>query len=77
MTDVTTLETWLAEARAAHHALRLGQQKVSVRFGDRVVEYAPANATQLASYIASLERQIAAARGRRGPAVSPYVRMIG
>ncbi|CAO3355221.1 phage head-tail joining protein [Azospirillum palustre] len=77
MTDVTTLEAWLADARAAHHALRLGRQTVSVRFGDRVVEYAPANVAQLASYIASLERQIAAAKGRRGPAVSPYVRIVG
>ncbi|MGA1860333.1 gpW family head-tail joining protein [Azospirillum sp. 11R-A] len=77
MTDVTTLEAWLADARAAHHALRLGRQTVSVRFGDRVVEYAPANAAQLAGYIASLERQIAAAKGRRGPAVSPYVRIVG
>jgi len=77
MTDVTTLEAWLADARAAHHALQLGRQTVSVRFGDRVVEYAPANVPQLASYIASLERQINAARGRRGPAVSPYVGIVG
>ncbi|ALG71130.1 hypothetical protein VY88_03080 [Azospirillum thiophilum] len=77
MTDVTSLEAWLADARAAHHALQLGRQTVSVRFGDRVVEYAPANAQALAGYIASLERRIAAARGRRGPAVSPYVRTIG
>ncbi|WP_042695027.1 phage head-tail joining protein [Azospirillum sp. B506] len=77
MTDVTTLEAWLADARAAHHALRLGRQTVSVRFGDRVVDYAPANVAQLASYIASLERQIAAVRGRRGPTVSPYVGIVG
>lgn len=77
MTDLATLESWLTEARTAQHALRLGRQTVTVRFGDRAVEYAPANLAQLTSYIGSLERQIAAAKGMRGPSVSPYVRVLG
>jgi len=77
MTDLATLESWLAEARTAQHALSLGKQTVTVRFGDRAVEYAPANLDQLIRYIGSLERQIAAAKGRRGPLVSPYVRVLG
>lgn len=77
MTELATLELWLAEARVAQHALAMGRQTVSVRIGDRAVEYAPASAGQLAGHIASLERQIAAAKGRRGPAVSPYVRVLG
>lgn len=77
MSDLATLEQWLAEARLARHRLAIGSATVSVRFGDRAVEYSPASVPALDTYIASLERRIAAAKGQRGPAVSPYVRVLG
>lgn len=69
-TGVTTAQL-LAEAQAAYHRLVLGKAATVVvgPAGERV-EYARANASLLAAYIAALQAQVAAEAGatrRSGP----------
>ena len=70
MTDVLTLELWLAEARLARHKLLTGSKAVSMTYEGKAVTYTTANAARLDAYITDLTRQIAAVSGvkiRRGP----------
>lgn len=60
MTDVTTLQTWLAEARQAYHDLQTGRLTVELRHGLKTIVYNRANLHDLRAYIAQLEAQIAA-----------------
>ena len=69
--EIAEITQRLTEARAALHALHLGQSAVEVRDsnGDSV-RYTPANASRLRAYIAELEQALkndsaATARGRR------------
>lgn len=61
----------LAEARAALHALQIGQSAVEIRDsnGDSI-RYTPANVSRLRAYIGELEQML---RGRNGRAVKPMV----
>jgi hypothetical protein len=65
----------LADARAKHHLLLTGTQRVAVRDGDTTVEYNPGNKSDLKSYINELETLVAqesggsaASRPSRAPA---------
>ena len=54
----TTAEL-LVEAKAAYHALQLGQGVVEVRDSNgESVRYTPANASRLKAYIAELTREL-------------------
>lgn len=54
-----TLVAQLAEAQAAYHALQIGRATVRIQdvTGEMII-YNQANASQLASYIAELQRKI-------------------
>ncbi len=69
MTDLTTLQTRLAEAEEAQHQLMMGAKEVSVSIGNYgSTTYAQANAEKLEQYIEKLKSQIARLSGtaRRG-----------
>ena len=70
MTELTTLETRLAEAEAALHVLATGGQRqvVDIGTGGRVA-YTPANVAELRLYIAGLKNQIIKLKGlsKRAP----------
>ncbi|QTH19651.1 phage tail protein [Rhizorhabdus wittichii] len=61
MTDLTTLRTWLSEAEAARHAIATSGAVIEVQRGDRRMRFSRENLTALTSYIAELQRDIAAA----------------
>lgn len=72
MTDLATLQARLAEAETAQHKLLTGTQVASVNYeGQGQVTYSKADLPALASYIASLRSQIAAASGQQGPQLRP------
>lgn len=74
MTDLATLQSRLTDAESALHALMTGAKVARVGGGGESVDYTPADAGRLASYIASLQRQIARAKARTaGVPVSPWV----
>ena len=54
---MATCEEMLAEARSALHSLMTGTKEVSVRYGERSVNYNLQSATQLEQYIARLESE--------------------
>lgn len=63
-----TLAERLAEAKAAYHALQIGQSAVEVRDSSgESVRYTAANASRLKTYIAEIEAEIAAAAGTAIP----------
>lgn len=58
----------LAEARAALHALSIGESAVEVRDSDgSSVRYTPGNASRLKTYIRDLELRIAGTQAPRKP----------
>jgi hypothetical protein len=57
--QIAIWRTYLAEAQAALHALRIGRQSVEVVADGLVVKYARASLPDLEAYIAQLEAQIA------------------
>ncbi|APZ53735.1 gpW family head-tail joining protein [Salipiger abyssi] len=59
--DTATLETRLAEAETALHALLMGESVTVTAYDGHRTEYAPADETRLRRYIQSLRRQL----GRR------------
>lgn len=63
MPDLATLQSNLAEAEAALHALTIGNQRVVVERQGTKITYTAANVSTLKSYIATLKSQIAAAGG--------------
>lgn len=69
MTDTATLQTRLTEAEGAYHALMLGGKAVTLSYsqgnGTKAVTYTPADASRLAGYIASLQRQLGMVSRRR------------
>lgn len=75
MADLATLQTWLADAEAAHHALAIGGKRVTVERAGTKIVYTPANLSALKSYIASLQSQIRAAGGTI-PGIQPNPRRI-
>lgn len=48
----------LDQALTARHALLTGTARVSVGFGDRRIEYVPADLRKLDAYIAELRREL-------------------
>lgn len=50
-----TTEEMLVEAKTARHQLLVGAKRVTVKYGDRTVEYNVANLPELNTYIAELE----------------------
>lgn len=54
-----SLQTQLAEAEAAYHALMIGQSVAELRDSNgELVRYTPANAGRLLAYIQSLKQQL-------------------
>ncbi|RJX35657.1 MAG: hypothetical protein C4525_03110 [Desulfarculus sp.] len=66
MADLATLKSRLAEAEEALHLLMLGQQEVSVGYGDKQVAYSRADLPRLEAYVRNLEDQIARREGTGG-----------
>ena len=64
------LETRLAEAEEAYHALMTGQSVAELRDqNSELIRYMPANASRLLAYIQSLKQQLGLiAPGSLGPA---------
>ena len=63
--EIETLKSRLAEAEEAYHQLMIGAREVSVNVGNfGSVTYNQASLTSLATYIANLKSQIAAAEGK-------------
>ncbi len=60
MADIATLQSQLAEARAAYHDIMVNGATRAVRHNGKDVEFAPADAARLKSYIADLVGQLAA-----------------
>lgn len=58
----------LIEAREAYHNLLLGKKAVKLQQNGRLVEFEPADAEKLRSYISQLEFELGSSSGRRGPA---------
>lgn len=63
MADLATLQTRLADAESAYHALLTGSKSEEVEHGDMRLRYTRAQAGELAAYIASPKSQIAALGG--------------
>ena len=62
------LEQQLEEAKAALHKLQMGEHVASIRKGDRVVDYTPANIPHLRAYINQMRIDLGGdARLRRSP----------
>lgn len=71
--DADTLRVRLAEAEAALHALRIGEQKVRIRRDGREIEFKPANRRDLEDYVYSLKKQLGeATRTARGSFVPVF-----
>nr|BBJ03802.1 hypothetical protein YBY_16500 [Marinobacter nauticus] len=62
-----SVETKLAEARAAYHELLLGQSVVRIQRDGKTVEFSQTNKRDLAAYISSLETQAGGAGRRMRP----------
>ena len=60
-----TTQELLDEARAARHALLIGQRTTRIGYGDRSVEYTAANIDALNAYIAELEAILAGTTASR------------
>jgi hypothetical protein len=58
-----TLQTWLAEAQTAFHALSIGKQTVSLSIGDKRVAFTAAEVPKLRAYISQLQTAIAINQG--------------
>jgi hypothetical protein len=56
---MATTQDLLDQATTAYNALLTGTALVSVQYGDRKIDYTPANRQQLERYIGQLRRQIA------------------
>lgn len=50
-------QQYLADARAALHAISTGKHRQTVQYGERRVTYTQANVQELRAYIAELEAQ--------------------
>ena len=77
MSDLTDLQTLLAEAKAALHELLTGRQVASIGKGDRQVSYNRAQLSDLRAYIVELELQITnlggtSARRKRRPVLVDF-----
>ncbi len=60
MTDLVTLQSWLAEAETARHKLLTGSLRQTVRYnGDKEVTFAKTDLAALDGYITSLKARIA------------------
>ncbi len=66
MSDQATLETRLAEAETALHALTTGARTASVSVEGRTVTYARTEIDALRSYVQDLRARIAVLKGERG-----------
>ena len=62
--DLATLQSYLANAQAAYHALMTGQSLVEIRHNEREMRYTQVNRSALVSYIADLKGQIARLTGQ-------------
>lgn len=66
MADQQTLQTYLAEAEAAHHRLSLGEAVVTItRDNGDEVTFQQTNLGKLKRYIQSLKRQLGQKSGTR------------
>jgi hypothetical protein len=64
MTDLATLQIWLAQAETARHKLVIGSLRETVRYnGTQEVTFAKTDLAKLDAYIASLKSQIAGLAG--------------
>lgn len=63
MPSASQLQVWLDEAYAARHKLRTGQLAQVTRYGERMVQFTAANASELDNYITDLTQQLAVASG--------------
>jgi len=61
MADLSTLQTRLAEAEAALHALAQGQRTVTIQFEGRSVSYTQATMDELTKYTDRLRVEIGSA----------------
>lgn len=60
---LATLQTRLAEAQDAYHALNTGAQTVSLSTGDKRLAFTPADVDKLRTYIKDLQSAIAIEQG--------------
>jgi len=69
MAQIDVLQTRLAEAETAYHALMTGERIVSISIEGRGQSYTPADMGRLQAYIVRLKDEIARLSGtaRRGP----------
>lgn len=63
MTTCAEWKTRWEEADKALHALRTGTKVVTVRSGEKTVEYSPTGITELARYVDWLAGKVAACSG--------------
>lgn len=64
-TEIAEITQRLTEARAALHALHLGQSAVEIRDSSgESIRYTPANASRLRAYIAEMEQTLKGAHAR-------------
>lgn len=63
MADHATLQTRLDEAESAYHRLLTGSLEESIGLGDMQVRYTRSESASLATYIAQLRSDVAAAGG--------------
>lgn len=71
MSDLTTLKTQLADAKAAYHQLVLGNKMVEIRVGGRWMQKTPADKAGLKEYIRELTGQVSRLEGGGLPPRSP------
>lgn len=63
MTELSTLQTWLAQAEAARHQLLTGSLVEQLQHGDQNTRFTRTDIEKLDTYIASLKSQIAGLDG--------------
>ena len=63
MASCAQLATWLTAAEAALHAVEIGGKVEVLAYGDKRLQYTPANVTELRRYVARLTDQVNACNG--------------
>lgn len=70
---LSTLQTRLAEAQDAFHALNTGTQTVSLSTGDKRLVFTAADVDKLRAYIRELQTAISVASGSADPRLRPSI----
>jgi hypothetical protein len=71
--ELSQLQTWLAEAVTARHALATGTKTVLIQWADRRWQYTPAEMASLSGYITLLQKAVEMKQAGRRPRPGPFV----